>query len=113
MSWFGKKKQDAALLCWARRHPAWNALRADLEVPRVPTEASLRSAGADFLSGLEKEVLEAERDLEMAGDAVRQAVIGFAAFDAAHRTNLAERDRDQPPPLVRATRRLATHFNDG
>ena len=113
MSWFAKKAQGTVRLTWAQQHSAWDSLRADLEVPRVPAAPSLRSAAADFLSGLDTEVSDAEREAALASDAVRKAVIDFAAFDSAHRLEPSERDADLPPPLVRATRRIAAHMKNG
>jgi hypothetical protein len=113
MSWFAKKTQDTVRLTWAQQHSAWDPLRADLEVPRVPAAPSLRSAAADFVAGLESDLRDAERELALAGEAVRQAVVTFAAFDSAHRLEPGQRDADLPPPLVRTTRRIAAHFKDG
>lgn len=114
MIWQKKKplSQEEVQLHHARLHPAWDGIRADLDVPRPSDPAALREAHEDFRAGIDAEVLAAEHAFDGAVRAFRNAVIAYLAFDEAQ---LAESENGlgaHGPSLARAIRRMRHELND-
>lgn len=112
MSLFRRKEPSAALLRRACEHPAWEAIRADLEIPRSSSAAVIRSAHEDFVAGFDKQVFDAEVAVAAARGGVRQAIVDFVAFDSTQDGGADATGLRNAPQLITATRRLRVLFKN-